>query len=127
MFTKSSVKRRKEAGGIRRLANVPGFVNDTKTITGRGPIAEGSLVPNSFIMGGLTPCTSRVTNRDLQTITVAVSDNLATNVLIDPRDSSREGNGGFLQFQGVVHSTFDQQSRNLRDAKVSVAVLSVVL
>ena len=41
------------------------------------------LVPDSFIMLGLTPGVTRVTNRDLATMMVAVSDNAATNVLID--------------------------------------------
>ncbi len=41
------------------------------------------LVPDSAIMGGLTPGVTRVTNRDLATFMVAVSDNSATNVLID--------------------------------------------
>ena len=34
-------------------------------------------------MGGLTPGVTKVTNRDLATMMVAVSDNSATNVLID--------------------------------------------
>jgi len=46
-------------------------------------IQSGDLVPDSDIMGGLTPSVTRVTNRDLATIMVAVSDNSATNVLID--------------------------------------------
>jgi beta-lactamase class A len=41
------------------------------------------LVPDSAIMENLTPGTSRVTNRDLAGFVVAVSDNSATNVLID--------------------------------------------
>jgi beta-lactamase class A len=41
------------------------------------------LVPDSDIMGGLTPGVTKVTNRDLATMMVAVSDNSATNVLID--------------------------------------------
>ena len=41
------------------------------------------LVPGSDIMAGLTPGVTRVTNRDLATFMVAVSDNSATNVLID--------------------------------------------
>jgi beta-lactamase class A len=41
------------------------------------------LVPDSDIMGGLTPGVTRVTNRDLATMMIAVSDNSATNVLID--------------------------------------------
>src|SRR5207237_2272464 len=34
-------------------------------------------------MGGLTPSVTKITNRDLATMMVAVSDNSATNVLID--------------------------------------------
>jgi beta-lactamase class A len=41
------------------------------------------VVGGSDIMAGLTPGVSRVTNRDLATMMVAVSDNSATNVLID--------------------------------------------
>ena len=41
------------------------------------------LVPDSQIMGGLTPGVTRVTNRDLATFMLVVSDNAATNVLID--------------------------------------------
>jgi beta-lactamase class A len=41
------------------------------------------LVPDSDIMGGLTPGVTQLTNRDLATMMVAVSDNAATNVLID--------------------------------------------
>ena len=41
------------------------------------------LVPDSDIMGGLTPGVTRITNRDLATMMIAVSDNSATNVLID--------------------------------------------
>jgi beta-lactamase class A len=41
------------------------------------------LVADSDIMGGLTPGLTQITNRDLATMMVAVSDNSATNVLID--------------------------------------------
>jgi beta-lactamase class A len=41
------------------------------------------LVASSAILTGLTPGVTRVTNRDLATFVVAVSDNSATNVLID--------------------------------------------
>ena len=41
------------------------------------------LVAESDIMGGLTPGVTQITNRDLATMMVAVSDNSATNVLID--------------------------------------------
>jgi beta-lactamase class A len=44
---------------------------------------QEDLVPDSVIMENLTPGVSRVTNRDLAGFVVAVSDNAATNVLID--------------------------------------------
>lgn len=46
-------------------------------------VQASDLVPDSNIMGGLTPGITRVTLRDLATMMVAVSDNSATNVLID--------------------------------------------
>lgn len=45
-------------------------------------VQASDLVPDSDIMGGLTPGVTRVTLRDLATMMVAVSDNSATNVLI---------------------------------------------
>lgn len=46
-------------------------------------VNANDIVADSFIMAGLTPGITRVTNRDLATFMVAVSDNSATNVLID--------------------------------------------
>ena len=46
-------------------------------------VDAADLVADSHIMGGLTPGVTRVTNRDLATMVVAVSDNSAANVLID--------------------------------------------
>ncbi len=46
-------------------------------------VQNSDIVAGSDIMGGLTPGVTRVTNRDLATMMVAVSDNSATNVLID--------------------------------------------
>jgi beta-lactamase class A len=46
-------------------------------------VQTSDLVADSDIMGGLTPGVSKITNRDLATMVVAVSDNSATNVLID--------------------------------------------
>jgi beta-lactamase class A len=43
---------------------------------------SSDLVPDSDIMGGLTPGITRLTNRDLAIMMIAVSDNSATNVLI---------------------------------------------
>ena len=44
---------------------------------------QADVVPGSDILTGLTPGVTVVTNRDLATMMVAVSDNSATNVLID--------------------------------------------
>jgi beta-lactamase class A len=46
-------------------------------------VQASDLVPDSDIMGGLTPGVTRITLRDLATMMVAVSDNSATNVLIE--------------------------------------------
>src|SRR5580698_4840680 len=46
-------------------------------------VQVSDLVADSDIMGGLTPGITRITLRDLATMMVAVSDNSATNVLID--------------------------------------------
>jgi len=46
-------------------------------------VQASDLVADSDIMNGLTPGVTRITLRDLATMMVAVSDNSATNVLID--------------------------------------------
>lgn len=46
-------------------------------------VRKEDLVPGSDILLGLTPGVTRLTLRDLATMMVAVSDNSATNVLID--------------------------------------------
>jgi beta-lactamase class A len=58
-------------------------VKDRATLKDRYVVRAADLVPDSFILGGLTPGVTSLTNRDLATIMVAVSDNSATNVLID--------------------------------------------
>jgi beta-lactamase class A len=46
-------------------------------------VRREDLVPDSDILLGLTPGVTRLTNRDLATMMVAVSDNSATNILIE--------------------------------------------
>ncbi|MGB7437119.1 MAG: serine hydrolase [Candidatus Acidiferrum sp.] len=58
-------------------ANGKAKLSDSYTVEAR------DIVDGSAIMGGLTPGVTRLTNRDLATFMVAVSDNSATNVLID--------------------------------------------
>jgi beta-lactamase class A len=53
------------------------------TLKDRYVVRAADIVADSSILGGLTPGVSSLTNRDLATIMVAVSDNSATNVLID--------------------------------------------
>jgi len=53
------------------------------TLTDLYTVQTSDLVPDSDIMGGLTPAVTRIALRDLATMMVAVSDNSATNVLID--------------------------------------------
>jgi beta-lactamase class A len=52
-------------------------------LTDRYTVDAKDLVGGSDIMGGLTPGATQLTNRDLATMMIAVSDNSATNVLID--------------------------------------------
>jgi beta-lactamase class A len=58
-------------------------MKDRATLKDRYVVRAADLVPDSSILGGLTPGVTSLTNRDLATIMVAVSDNSATNVLID--------------------------------------------
>src|SRR5271169_3286521 len=58
-------------------------VKDRATLQDRYVVRAADLVADSSILGGLTPGVTSLTNRDLATIMVAVSDNSATNVLID--------------------------------------------
>ena len=59
-----------------------GFSGKAK-LTDLYTMQSSDLVADSDIMQGLTPSVTRITNRDLATMMVAVSDNSATNVLID--------------------------------------------
>jgi beta-lactamase class A len=52
-------------------------------LTDEYTVRKEDMVPGSDIMLGLTAGTTRLTLRDLATMMVAVSDNSATNVLID--------------------------------------------
>jgi beta-lactamase class A len=58
-------------------------VSGKATLKDRYVVRAVDIVADSSILGGLTPDVSSLTNRDLATIMVAVSDNSATNILID--------------------------------------------
>jgi beta-lactamase class A len=72
------------------------------------------LVPDSDIMQGLTPSVTRVTNRDLATMVVAVSDNSATNVLIDR--VGMESVNALMKANGLEHTRLQRKMMDLKAA-----------
>ena len=72
------------------------------------------FVQDSDIMLGLTPGVTRVTNRDLATMMVAVSDNSATNVLID-RVGMKNVNA-LLDSFGLRHTCLCRKMMDLKAA-----------
>ena len=78
-------------------------------------VQTSDLVPDSDIMNGLTPGVTRVTLRDLATMMVAVSDNAATNVLID-RVGMPNVNA-MLDSLGLTHTRLRRKMMDLQAAK----------
>jgi beta-lactamase class A len=78
-------------------------------------VRSSDLVPDSDIMGGLTPGVTRLTLRDLATMMVAVSDNSATNVLID-RVGMQSVNA-MLDSLGLTHTRLRRKMMDLDAAK----------
>jgi len=78
-------------------------------------VQSSDLVPDSDIMGGLTPDVTRLTLRDLATMMVAVSDNSATNVLID-RVGMQNVNA-MLDSLGLTHIRLRRKMMDLQAAK----------
>jgi len=78
-------------------------------------VQSSDLVPDSDIMNGLTPGVTRVTLRDLATMMVAVSDNAATNVLID-RVGMQNVNA-MLDSLGLSHTRLRRKMMDLEAAK----------
>ncbi|MGC1646511.1 MAG: serine hydrolase [Candidatus Sulfotelmatobacter sp.] len=78
-------------------------------------VQSADLVPDSDIMGGLTPGVTRLTLRDLATMMVAVSDNSATNVLID-RVGMQNVNA-VLDSLGLTHTRLRRKMMDLQAAK----------
>jgi len=78
-------------------------------------VQSSDLVPDSDIMNGLTPGVTRVTLRDLATMMVAVSDNAATNVLID-RVGMPNVNA-MLDSLGLTHTRLRRKMMDLEAAK----------
>src|SRR5260370_15310486 len=79
-------------------------------------VKAAGLVQDSDIMGGLTPGVTRITLRDLATMMVAVSDNSATNVLIDRVGMANVN--GMLDSLGLTHTRLQ---RKMMDVKAALA------
>jgi beta-lactamase class A len=78
-------------------------------------VQSSDLVPDSDIMGGLTPGVTRITLRDLATMMVAVSDNSATNVLIDR--VGMDNVNAMLDSLGLAHTRLRRKMMDLDAAK----------
>ena len=77
-------------------------------------VQASDLVPDSDIMGGLTPGVTRVTLRDLATMVVAVSDNSATNVLIDK--VGMDNVNALMDSLGLPHTRLRRKMMDLKAA-----------
>jgi beta-lactamase class A len=97
------------AGGKAKLAD-PYAVNGS------------DLVADSYIMAGLTPGVTRVTNRDLATFMVAVSDNSATNVLIDR--VGMDNVNSLLNSLGLSHTRLQRKMMDVKAAQAGRENLS---
>jgi beta-lactamase class A len=78
-------------------------------------VQSSDLVPDSDIMGELTPGVTRVTLRDLAIMMVAVSDNSATNVLIDR--VGMENVNAMLDSLDLAHTRLRRKMMDLDAAK----------
>jgi beta-lactamase class A len=77
-------------------------------------VNAADLVQDSDIMGGLTPGVTQITLRDLATMMVAVSDNSATNVLIDR--VGMENVNAFLNARGLHDTRLRRKMMDLKAA-----------
>jgi len=77
-------------------------------------VNAADLVQDSDIMGGLTPGITRVTLRDLATMMVAVSDNAATNVLIDR--VGMDNVNSMLEAQGLSRTRLRRKMMDVKAA-----------
>lgn len=80
------------------------------------------LVADSAIMAGLTPEATKLTNRDLATFMVAVSDNSATNVLIDRVGMANVN--AMLDSLGLTHTRLQRKMMDVNAAQAGRENLS---
>jgi len=93
---------RQDAAGGARLAD--GYLVDS-----------ADVVPGSDLLAGLTPGVTRLTNRDLATLMVGVSDNGATNVLI--RRVGMERVNALLESLGLTATRLRRRMLDLAAAR----------
>jgi beta-lactamase class A len=77
-------------------------------------VIASDLVQDSDIMSGLTPGVTRITLRDLATMMVAVSDNSATNVLIDR--VGMDNVNALLSSQGLAQTRLRRKMMDVKAA-----------
>jgi beta-lactamase class A len=91
-----------------------------KNVAGKAKLTDlytvqaSDIVADSSIMEGLTPGVTRVTNRDLATMMVAVSDNSATNVLIDR--VGMENVNALMDRYGLSHTRLRRKMMDVKAA-----------
>jgi beta-lactamase class A len=78
-------------------------------------VRKEDLVDDSDVMLGLTPGVTRLTNRDLATMMIAVSDNSAANVLID--HVGMENVNATLSGLGLKHTRLQRKMLDLNAAR----------
>jgi beta-lactamase class A len=89
--------------------------SDTAKLSDGYTFQTSDLVPDSDIMQGLTPGVTHLTNRDLATMMVAVSDNSATNVLIDRLGMEKVN--ALMDSLGLVHTRLRRKMMDLEAAR----------
>src|SRR6266404_4444521 len=77
-------------------------------------VNAADLVQDSDIMGGLTPGITQITLRDLATMMLAVSDNSATNVLIER--VGMENVNALMESLGLAHTRLRRKMMDLKAA-----------
>ena len=78
-------------------------------------VDSADVIPESDILAGLTPGVTRLTNRDLATLMIGVSDNGATNVLI--RRLGMERVNGLLDSLGLRETRLRRRMLDLAAAR----------
>jgi beta-lactamase class A len=110
----SSIKIAVLAELYRQAGEAARGVKNNVALTDLYIVRAEDLVAESDIMGGLTPGTTQLTLKDLATMMVAVSDNSATNVLIDRVGMARVE--AMLERQGLRETHLRRKMLDLRAA-----------